>query len=124
MAKKVFNSTYGTSMRRLVGAQKVKDLKLEVDDSDYEKIIISHTKEIIAEAKNYKEQSGIEMKYLADCVAQEFMEHGNIIRAGDRTGFSSSDPIYRAVRNLVLTAQELGAFDKPRQKKKTAEQEK
>ena len=41
MAKKVFNSTYGTSMRRLVGAQKVKDLKLEVDDSDYEKTLLN-----------------------------------------------------------------------------------
>ena len=41
MAKKVFNSTYGTSMRRLVGATKVKDLKLEVDDSDYEKTLLN-----------------------------------------------------------------------------------
>ncbi len=41
MAKKTFASNYGTSMRRLMGSQKAKDLKLEIDDSDPEKTLIS-----------------------------------------------------------------------------------
>lgn len=41
MAKKTYTSTYGTSMRRLMGNQKVKDLKLEIDDSDSDRILIN-----------------------------------------------------------------------------------
>ncbi len=41
MARKTYTSTYGTSMRRLMGNQKVKDLKLEIDDSDSERILIN-----------------------------------------------------------------------------------
>ena len=39
MARKTYTSNYGTSMRRLVGAQKVKDLKIEIDDSDSDRIL-------------------------------------------------------------------------------------
>jgi len=41
MARKTYASTYGTSMRRLMGNQKVKDLKLEIDDSDSDRILIN-----------------------------------------------------------------------------------
>ena len=41
MARKTYTSTYGTSMRRLMGNQKVKDLKLEIDDSDSDRILIN-----------------------------------------------------------------------------------
>ncbi len=41
MAKKTFASNDGTSMRRLMGSQKAKDLKIEIDDSDPEKTLIS-----------------------------------------------------------------------------------
>ena len=41
MARKTYTSNYGTSMRRLVGAQKVKDLKIEIDDSDSDRILLN-----------------------------------------------------------------------------------